>query len=387
MGRRKYEIVSADVHTVEPPDVWEKHLPKKYQEHAPKLVKDHEGGDAWQFATGSPDPIGLVTTPGKRFEEFKWHGATYAEARPGVWDGKERLKDMDIDGVDAEIIFPPQRTMGHWLGNPDEELVKAGIDAYNRFHFEEFSVDRERQFPMYQIPNLGVDTSVAYLKKAAEAGAKAPVISSWPTGEDNISDADDRFWAAAVELGMPVNIHIRLIGRQAGVKQFETGRTVTSGVKKGGGSANQRAVGGMAGVFGATPPIIGQMIYTGVFDRFPDLQVVLTETGVGWIPHFVEQLDDRYWRNRTWGEINIKEPPSFYWFRNFAATFMVDFNGVAQRHHVGIENMMWSTDYPHHGNDWPYSRMRINEMFAGVDSEERYKILAGNAVRLFKLDQ
>jgi predicted TIM-barrel fold metal-dependent hydrolase len=69
-----------------------------------------------------------------------------------------------------------------------------------------------------------------------------------------------------------------------------------------------------------------------------------------------------------------------------AATFMVDFNGVQQRHAVGVENMLWSTDYPHHGNDWPYSRKVINEMFAGVDPTERYKILAGNAVRLFHLD-
>lgn len=385
---REYKIVSADVHITEPPDIWKNHLPAKYQEHAPKLVQDHEGGDAWLFAGNpNPDPIGLTTTPGKKFEEYRWHGVKYEDARPGCYNGKARLEDMDVDGIDAEIIFPPQRTIGHWLGNPDPELVLAGVDAYNSFAFDEFTVDPTRQFAMYQIPSLGVESAVQYVHKAKEKGAKGVVISCWPTGGENLSAEDDPFWAACVETGLPVCIHINLVSRAARMKQQETGKSVTSDVKKGAPNANARAIGGMAGVFSAVPPTIGQFCFQGVFDRFPDLRILLIETGVGWIPHFMEQLDDRYWRNRHWGEINIDQPPSFYWFNNFAATFMQDFNGVAQRHAVGIENMMWSTDYPHHGCDWPHSRKVIAEQFATCTGEERAKILAGNAVRYWKLDQ
>jgi predicted TIM-barrel fold metal-dependent hydrolase len=388
MGRRRYEIVSADVHILEPPDIWEKHLPKKYAEHAPRLVKDEEGGDAWQYAYGPPDPIGLVSTPGKRFEEFRWFGVSYDEIRPGCYDGKARLQDMDIDGVDAEIIFPPQRTIGHWLGMPDEEVSLAGIDAYNEFVFDEFAAaDPERLFPCYQIPNLGVETAIKYLHKAVEKGAHTVVISSWPSGGEHISPEDDAFWAACVEARMPVNIHISLMSRAAGVKAYEAGQKVTSEVRRGAGAANQRAVGAMSGVFARTTPVLVGFMFSGVLDRFPDLQIVLTEIGVGWIPHYLEQLDDRYWRNRGWGEITIKEPPSYYWYKNFAATFMVDFTGVQMRHMVGVDNMMWSTDYPHHGNDWPYSRKTINEMMVGVDPDERYRIVAGNAVRIFKLPE
>jgi predicted TIM-barrel fold metal-dependent hydrolase len=388
MGRKKYEIVSADVHILEPPDIWEKHLPKKFSEHAPKLVKDHEGGDAWQFSVGAPDPIGLVSTPGRRFEEFRWFGVTYEETRPGCWDGKERLRDMDIDGVDAEVIFPPQRTIGHWLSMPDEEISLAGIDAYNEFVFDEFAAaDPERLIPCYQIPNLGVDTALKYLDKAIKKKAHTVVISSWPSGGENISPEDDAFWQACVDANMPVNIHISLMSRASGVKSYEAGQKVTSGVKKGGGAANQRAVGAMSGVFTRTTPVLVGFMLSGALDRFPDLQVVLTEIGVGWVPHYLEQIDDRYWRNRGWGEINIKEPPSYYWHKNFAATFMIDFTGVYQRHLVGVKNMMWSTDYPHHGNDWPYSRKTINEQMVGVDADDRYDILAGNAVRIFKLPE
>ncbi|MGZ4190514.1 MAG: amidohydrolase family protein, partial [Actinomycetota bacterium] len=189
------------------------------------------------------------------------------------------------------------------------------------------------------------------------------------------------------EAGLPLTIHINVVGRDSRMKAQQAGSTATQGVKKGAPNANQRAIGGMAGVFAMVPPVIGNMVFQGIFDRFPDLKVILIETGVGWIPHFMEQLDDRYWRNRGWGEIDIAEPPSFYWYRNFAATFIQDFNGVLQRQAVGIDNMMWSTDYPHHGCDWPYSRKLIAEMLAHCTGEERYKILAGNAVRLWNLDK
>ena len=385
---RKFEIVSADVHITEPPDIWKNHLPKKYQEHAPVLAKDPEGGDAWQFAVGQPEPIGLTVTPGQRFEEMRWFGMTYDNVRPSVYNGKARIEDMDVDGIDAEIIFPPQRTIGHWLGNADEEISLAGVDAFNAFSFDEFAAaDPARLFPMYQIPLLGVDTAVKYVKKAKERGAKGVVIGGWPTGGETISDEDDAFWAACVDEGLPVTIHITMISRAARMAQQKAGKSVTSDIGKDRKRMNQKAVGGLAGVFSAVPPTIAALIFSGVFDRFPELRVALIEIGVGWIPHFLEMMDDRYWRNRTWAGLDIKREPSYYWYHNFAATFMQDYIGVKLRHAVGIENMMWSTDFPHHGNDWPYSRTRINEMFNGVDQTEKAKIVAGNAVRIFGLDK
>lgn len=110
------------------------------------------------------------------------------------------------------------------------------------------------------------------------------------------------------------------------------------------------------------------------------------ETGVGWIGHFLEEMDDRYWRNRSWGDIPIAEPPSFYWYRNLSATFITDRTGLDTRHRVGVENMMWSSDYPHHGNDWPYSRKVINETMAALPRREMHLITGGNAARLFHLD-
>src|SRR5436309_13288506 len=103
---RKYEIISADTHILEPPDIWKNHLPAKYQDDAPRLVKDHEGGDAWQYGNAAPDPIGLVSTPGKRVEHFKWRGESDDEVRHACFNRKEPGLDMDMDGRDAEEQVP-----------------------------------------------------------------------------------------------------------------------------------------------------------------------------------------------------------------------------------------------------------------------------------------
>jgi predicted TIM-barrel fold metal-dependent hydrolase len=139
-------------------------------------------------------------------------------------------------------------------------------------------------------------------------------------------------------------------------------------------------------VFSVVPNTIGQLVFTGTFERFPELRIALIETGVGWIPHLLEQMDDRYWRNRSWGNIPIGEPPSYYWYRNLSATFITDRNGVENRHAVGVENMLWSSDYPHHGNDWPYSRKTITDMMGHIPLPERRLIVGGNATRIFHLE-
>jgi predicted TIM-barrel fold metal-dependent hydrolase len=262
------------------------------------------------------------------------------------------------------------------------------VEAYNNFLAEQFCApDPSRLVGLAQIPSLGVDSAVDTLRKSRARGFKGVVISCWPNGGDTISDDDDPFWAAAAEEGMPVCIHINLISRKARLAQRQA---ATRGSSLYGGStqskAKAKAVGSLGGVFTTVASTIGNLIFTGVFERFPGLHVALIETGVGWIPHFIEQIDDRYWRNRSWGDIPISEPPSYYWRNNMSATFITDRIGVDLRHAVGVDNMMWSSDYPHHGNDWPYSRKTIEDMLGHVAREERDRIVAGNAVRIFGLE-
>ena len=388
-GRMTNTIVSADAHILEPPDIWANWLPARYQDKAPQLAKDADGGDAWLFAgAAEADPIGLTATPGMPWDQFRWTGVTYDEARDGCYRGAARLDDMDADGVHAEVLFPPQRTIGHFLGDDDDDFVRAGVDAYNAFLWEEFCApDRNRLIGVAQIPSTGIDDAVDAVRKAKATGFRSVVISMWPSGKDSISEDDDAFWAAAADEAMPVCIHINMISRRARAKAREIsakrgGRQLYG---SGSGQAGAKAAAGLSGVFSTVPSTIGQLIFTGVFERFPGLHVAMIETGVGWIPHFLEQMDDRFWRNRSWADLPIARPPSEYWFANMSASFVRDDVGIRLRHEVGVANMMWSTDYPHHGNDWPRSRKTINETMAGVPADERAAIVCGNATRIFGL--
>lgn len=382
-------IIDADAHFVEPPDIWTTWLPEKFRDQAPQLVKDADGGDAWLFAGATyPDPIGLVTTPGKPFDQFRWTGVTYEEARPGCYDGAERLKDMNIDGVHAELIFPPQRTAGHFLGHPDEETSRVGVEAINNFILEQFCApDPTRLVPLAQVPATGIDDAIDTLRKAKARGFRGVILASWPSGGDAVSDADDAFWAAAVDEDMPIAIHIFMVSRPARMAQQDSANRAGGKHLYGAGQsrASAKAVGGLSGIFSSVPSTISQFIFTGVFERFPELRVALIETGVGWIPHALEQMDDRYWRNRSWGDLPIAQPPSHYWRQNMAASFVYDPVGVRLRYDVGIDNLMWSSDYPHHVNDWPHSRRVINQTLAGVSGDDRAKILSGNVARMFGL--
>ena len=153
-----------------------------------------------------------------------------------------------------------------------------------------------------------------------------------------------------------------------------------------GEAVRAKAVGSLSHVFSMSAGNISQMIFTGVFDRFPELQVAWIEIGVGWLPHFIEMLDDKYWRNRSWGELPIGEPPSFYWRRNNSGHVHHGSVGHRAPGAVGVDTIMWSSDYPHHGNDWPYSRKVIEDTMGNIPAGERDRMIGGNAVRIFNLD-
>ncbi len=371
---REYRLIDADCHVVEPPHIWERWLPSEYQDRAPRLVKDEEGGDAWEFVKGGPLMyIGLVATPGMRFEDIKWKGYTYDTVRKGCWEGKSRLEDMDFDGVDAEFIYPSQRTMYYFMGNVDRDFHRAGVRAYNDYMAQEFcAADPERLFFLAQMPNLGVDEGIAELSRCREMGARGCIITSWPSGGDDLCADDEPFFQAAADLGMPVSIHIRIQRKRDPKPTIEGPAAIAS-----------MALSGMQ----LFPPIMFELIMSGLFERIPKLQIVGVETEVGWIPEALEQVDNFYWRNRVHTGLEIKHLPSHYFRNHFTCTFIQDRTGIRNRHAVGIRNMAWSTDYPHHGCDWPYSRKIVEETMLDVSANERYWICAGNMVELYGLPQ
>jgi predicted TIM-barrel fold metal-dependent hydrolase len=136
-------------------------------------------------------------------------------------------------------------------------------------------------------------------------------------------------------------------------------------------------------------PLVARMLFSGMFERFPRLRVLLVEANIGWIPAMLEQTDDMFLRYRWFTETTGALPtmPSRAFHRNVWATFMIDTVGMELRHRLNVEHLMWSTDYPHTGTDWPNSRMTIERVFQGVPTDEVRAMLHGNCKRLYALDE
>src|SRR5437773_6433331 len=136
-----------------------------------------------------------------------------------------------------------------------------------------------------------------------------------------------------------------------------------------------------------TIPVAAQLVFSGIPQRFPRLAFVLVEANIGWIPTVLEQLDDMFLRYRWFsGAVELmKEMPSRIFHRNFWATFMIDTVGIELRHRLNVDHLLWSTDYPHTGTDWPNSRVTIERVFRGVAAGDVEKMLHGNVKQLYGL--
>jgi predicted TIM-barrel fold metal-dependent hydrolase len=136
-----------------------------------------------------------------------------------------------------------------------------------------------------------------------------------------------------------------------------------------------------------TLPVVCQLLFSGVFERFTDVKLLLVESNIGWIPTLLEQTDDMFYRYRFFTNAEaMRVTPSRIFHRNFWATFMIDSVGMDLRHRLNIDQIMWSSDYPHSGNDWPNSRVTIERNFRGLPRHEVKKMLHDNCRRLYDLD-
>jgi len=380
-----YKAISADSHIVEPPHLWDKWLPPEFKKYAPKLVKDPEGGDAWQYGEGLPPaPIGLVAVKrGRKYTDpdYKWTGLKIDQMNQGAFYGEPRIKEQDEDGVDAEVLYSPVRAAMHFMSPGNNEIAIAGVQAYNNWLQKEFcAVNPKRLIGLALMPNAGIEASIAELKRTHAMGMKGVTIMAWPSGGMNLSPADDPFWAEAEKLGTNVSIHVRLSGKE--------------GLKGGGGAGSllnhsptplNPLVTMSTGAVADAPKLMAEMIFSGMFDRFPKLQIIFGEVNIGWIPEVLESMDDHYNRDRVWTKTNLQRMPSTYWRSNFAATFIIDKFGIRNRDLIGPETILWSTDYPHHRCDWLESQRIIREHMAGVPADEARAMCAGNAMRLYNL--
>ncbi len=345
-------IISADSHLIIKDEVLFKRLPQKHHAGVRAIIEGHRN----------------LRKNSALYSVKKWPAAD----RAGEWDPVERLKDMDIDQVDAEIIYTEVSAGASFFPLKDGGRL-AAFEAFNNGALEFASADPERLFPVFIVPVVEVEEAVSELQRLAKAGAKAVITPLNPTdlGLKPYWDRQwDPLWATIQETGIPVSQHL------GGVKHGQEFMSYDPTPNKG----MFRALSAIWMADGFTA-----WCMSGILERFPKLKVVMVEPGLGWIPYMLERMDGTV-RRIGWTKETLPQLPSFYWRRNMAATFEEDEFGIENRHALGVENILWATDYPHPDSTWPNSQKVIRHHFENVPAEEMRKIVGGNAMRLYNVN-
>jgi predicted TIM-barrel fold metal-dependent hydrolase len=363
---RNYQLVSADSH-LEAPPVWAERLPKDLRDKGPRMV-ELEDGDGVVLGDGDPVPItGLALTAGQKYAEIRPRGRKYSEEPGAGVNPQQRVAEQDKDGVDAENLFPAVATILTQMKDP--RLVRESARAYNDWLSDYCSYAPDRLFGLAIMPFTGVDDATAELRRVAgKTGIRGAWLLRFPSGEEWATAEDDKFWAAAAEVGITVTPHHNFGGRDLVAGQLA------------GEPGEKRLLGLMTcDMMVPTIPLttILQLMLTGVLDRHPKLRFFFAEAGIGWIPYWLEQMDDRHDRHQTWCEVELPRRPSQYVREHCAFSFQEDHAGVTLRDQM-IDNICWASDFPHSVGDWPYSGETAARQFRGVPDYERRKIQALN---------
>jgi uncharacterized protein len=359
---RQYRLISADSHVNEPPGLWTERVPARFRDRAPRI--DHfDEGDAWVLE-GVKDPINFGMNACAGLEPSEQRGwARFEDLRHGGYDPAARLEEMDRDGVDAEVLYPTPRLAQAITANPDGEFHLACVQAYNDWMVDYVGHAPERFGGLAWLPSCGVEHAVTEIDRVlGRPGMRGVLIGCYPNGTLEPTADDDKVWARVVEAGVPVSIHVSL------------SRSMPA--------AHRAKLPGYGRFYDAPNRLI-ELVFSGVFDRFPELEFMIAEVDCGWVPYVKEQIDNNFHRLDPVSDFGLAAPPGDYIERHFHFGYMTDTFGIHNRHAVGVERILWSSDYPHVSADWPLSWRTIQASFSGVPRVERELILAGNARRLY----
>jgi len=361
--------ISADGHMVEPSDLWTIRIDKQFRDRAPR-VESRENGDYYLIDGFEPMPVGLegVSMEDKIAGEIKSAaGYRHAATRPGAWDPQARLRDQDLDHVRAEALYPG---VGLFISSaPDAAYVRACMRAYNDWLSEFCAAAPTRLLGAAVLPMRGpVEWAVEEAERAAKKGLRSVMI---PTEVANRSYSEPdyaRLWAAVQDLDLIVSLHV-------GTDEPFMCKAVRLGMGKTFVDTKvcsmQRAMADL--IWGAVP------------QRYPRLRFVMVEGGIGWIASLLRTMDHWWEDHHHWMEPQVDEKPSFYFRRQFWATFEDDRAGVLTRELMGVDRIMWGSDYPHTEGTFPHSREQVTRDFAGIPEAEVYQMVVGNAAQLYGL--
>jgi predicted TIM-barrel fold metal-dependent hydrolase len=338
-------------------------------------MTEYEGKPgAWWLIEHDRPPHNVILGFGanKTIEELNklLNSFSYAGAHRGGWDPAQRVKDMDQDGVQGDVLYTTLGFRMFWIR--DAGFQRACFQVYNNWLAEFCSYAPQRLKGLGLISLYDPKQAAQDLADCRKKGLAGAIVWASPPEElPFFSEVYDPFWAAAQDLAMPLSLHefagFQWVDWDSSAKK----RTVAQAI-------NSHEV----------EKTFATLILSGVLERFPGLKVVSAELNCGWLPYFLFRIDERFDATGTRFRgmpfpTKLKIKPSEYFRRQLYATFIDDAFGVNHRHAIGVENILWSSDFPHSATFWPHFREKIALDFEGVSEEDKRKILCENTANLY----
>ena len=335
----RYKVIDIDTHLTEPPDVWTARVSSKWGDAVPH-VKRVDGRDIWFIRdepSGGPGHTAMAGFDGS----FPDSPSGYDDIPASSYDAKARLEHMDREGIWAQVLYPNIGGFGSqgFLRLKEPELMLECVRAYNDFLIDWTSADRNRLVPVAAMPFWDIDACVKEVEHAAATGHPAVLACSRPQefGQPMISDARwDPFWAAARANDLSISFHV--------------GGGDLSELVNDASNIGQRANFGRFSSlsFMTNASCLADLIFGGVCHRFPELKLVSVESGVGWVPAYLEAADWQFVNS----EVRKEHPeydllPSEYFRRQIYGSFWFEEKGIATALEHYPDNILWESDFPH----------------------------------------
>jgi uncharacterized protein len=379
-------FIDVDTHITEPADTWTARVPARFRDQVPYVERNKDGRDYWYLQGQRISNVGLSAVAGFDGGPFPDSPKGFDDVHPGSWDPVERLKYMDSVGIWAQVLYPNVAGFGSqtFLRLEDRELMATCVEAYNDFQTDWASADARRLLPVAALPFWDVEASAREIRRCAEKGHKGVLFTGEPQAFDlpYLGDTHwDPVWATAQECGLPVSFHI---GSGDMSTIFDRRRVEAHGS----GATYARST--VALTLGNGDQV-ADLLLSGVLPRFPELQFVSVESGIGWVPFVLEACDYAF----VDGQVAQQRPvfgdllPSdlfrrqvyvCYWFEQHAPQALIE--------RIGTDRVLFETDFPHPTCLYADEvRLRLEGGLGQQSAEVRRQILWDNAQALYRVEE
>jgi predicted TIM-barrel fold metal-dependent hydrolase len=389
-------LISVDDHILEPRELWQQELPASMRERGPHVSRERarldfiggkltlergvEGGrwcDVWLF-DDLVMPTGLLHAPaGVPREEQANLPAIYEDFRAGVYDQKARLADMDANNVEVSINYPntfPRFAGQGFAERGDKELAMACLRIYNDWMIDDWGGGdgRGRLIPLTLVPLWDAQLAADEVRRCAAKGSHAIAFTENPAklGFPSLYTGYwDRLWDACQDTETTVSMHI---GSSSSMPTTSDDAPLATSMALNA----QNAQGSLC-----------DWVFSRSLERFPGIKLAYAESQVGWMPFQLERMDG-VWEEGV-GGADLENPPSTYVRGRVFGCIFDDLHGLKSRHEVGLDQILFETDYPHANGTWPNSRAVAHRLCskAGMDAHECYRVLRGNAIDCYGLQR